>query len=42
MLELENSEKNQEKQSVDKKNAKRVLEELGKEIEALHDEKRTC
>ena len=39
MLELENSEKNQEKQSVDKNSAKRVLEELGKEIDALYDEK---
>ena len=39
MLELENSEKNQEKQSVDTNSAKRVLEELGKEIDALYDEK---
>ena len=39
MLELENSEKNQEKQSVDTNGAKRVLEELGKEIDALYDEK---
>jgi DNA repair exonuclease SbcCD ATPase subunit len=39
MLELESSEKNQEKQTVSKKSAKRVLEELDKEIDALHEEK---
>jgi seryl-tRNA synthetase len=39
MLKLESSEKNHEKQAVDKKSAKRVLEELDKEMSALCEEK---